>query len=211
MNRTLIGICLGAIPVIGTSANANWLVPWADQAAASAASRAPDDADDSAAGPRQKSADPRLKAWTQVTRSGGAIVGSLMGGWLASLFGRRLTYFLISLAAFATSFYIYHFLDPLDPRFALFAFLLGFVGVTYFGWLPLYLPELFPTHVRSSGTGVTFNSGRILAAVSVLGAGALSRAFDGDYARVGTWTGLVYVLGMIVICFAPDTTRRLED
>ena len=38
LRRTLIGICLGAIPVIGTSANANWLIPWADQAASAAAS-----------------------------------------------------------------------------------------------------------------------------------------------------------------------------
>ena len=90
---------------------------------------------------------------------------------MASLFGRRLTYFLISLASLAVSSYIYLSLTPLDERFPLFAFLLGFVGVTYFGWLPLYLPELFPTHVRSTGTGVTFNSGRILAAASVLGAG----------------------------------------
>jgi hypothetical protein len=59
---------------------------------------------------------------------------------------------------------------------------------------------------------VTFNSGRILAAISVLGAVVLAGWFHGDYARVGTITGLVYVLGMIVICFAPDTTKnRLED
>ena len=138
--------------------------------------------------------------------------GSLLGGWIASLLGRRLTYFAISLTSFAISTYIYSFLDPRDPLFPWFAFLLGFVGVTYFGWLPLYLPELFPTRVRSTGTGVTFNSGRILAAASVLGAGGLMCLFGGDYARVGMFTGLVYVVGMFVICFAPDTTaNKLED
>lgn len=214
LSRTLIGICLGAIPVIGTSANANWLVPWADQAASPQARAG---ASPSALGPDVETppprvGDPRLKAWTQVTRSGGAVVGSLLGGWVASLLGRRFAYFLISLASFAISTTIYQGLNPLDPRFPLFAFLLGFVGVTYFGWLPLYLPELFPTRVRSTGTGVTFNSGRILAAASVLGAGVLMQAFDGDYARVGTFTGFVYVLGMVVICFAPDTTALgVED
>src|SRR5262249_47592127 len=208
LSRTLIGICLGAIPVIGTSANANWLIPWADKVAAATPPRQ-GSADATLVPPGSKSGDPRLKAWTQITRSGGAIFGSLLGGWIASLFGRRLTYFLISLASFLTSSYIYHFLTPLDdPWFARFSFLLGFVGVTYFGWLPLYLPELFPTRVRSTGTGVTFNSGRILAAVSVLGTGLLVGLFGGDYARVGTFTGLVYVVGMIVICFAPDTTRN---
>ncbi len=214
LQRTLIGICLGGIPVIGTAASANWLVPWADQAAsnhAQAKEPRPSAADRSAERPI-KPGDPKLKAWTQVTRSSGAVVGSLLGGWIASLVGRRFAYFLISLASFGISSYIFQALNPLDPSFKWFTFLLGFVGVTYFGWLPLYLPELFPTHVRSTGTGVTFNSGRILAAMSVLGAGVLMRAFDGDYARVGTFTGMIYVLGMVVICFAPDTTKlRLED
>ncbi len=216
LSRTIIGICLGGIPVIGTAANANWLVPWADQVAAARTV-------DVAAAPKAASApldtppakpknDPRLKAKTQILRSGGAVFGSLLGGWLASLLGRRLTYFLISLATFLTSSYIYSFLTPDDPLFGTFAFLLGFVGVTYFGWLPLYLPELFPTRVRATGTGVTFNSGRILAAISVLGAGVLAGLFHGDYGRVGTFTGLVYVAGMIAICFAPDTSKnRLED
>lgn len=212
LKHTLIGIALGAIPVVGTAANANWLIPWSDQAATA---RANVD-NPTAAGVKSKprEGDPRVKAWTQVTRSGGAIFGSLLGGWIASLLGRRLTYFLISLASFLTSLYIYQFLDPLvDQRtFNLFAFLLGFVGVTYFGWLPLYLPELFPTRVRATGTGVTFNSGRVIAAACVLGAGVLMNVLAGDdYAQVGTWTGLVYVLGMIVICFAPDTTRQKQE
>jgi MFS family permease len=188
------------------------LVPWTDLAADQARAADGATADTATASKPARSKDPRSKAWTQVSRSGGAIFGSLLGGWIASLVGRRLAYFFISLASFATSSYIYHVLNPLDPQFAFFAFLLGFVGVTYFGWLPLYLPELFPTRVRSTGTGVTFNSGRILAAASVLGAGGLMHLFGGDYARVGTFTGFIYVLGMIVICFAPDTSAgTLED
>ena len=38
--------------------------------------------------------------------------------------------------------------------------------------------------------------------------------FDDSKANLiwGAFTGLVYVLGMVVICFAPDTSRnRLED
>jgi MFS family permease len=214
LRRTIIGICLGAIPVIGTSANANWLIPWSDQASSRGASAIDDvahDAPQAATAPRSK--DPHLKALTQITRSGGAIIGSLLGGFLATLLGRRTTYFMISLVSFLLSSYIFGYLDPLDRvSFGTFTFLLGFVGVTYFGWLPLYLPELFPTRVRSTGTGVTFNSGRVLAAASVLGAGGLMLAFGGDYARVGSFTALIYAVGMIVICFAPDTTKhRLED
>src|SRR5690606_29699841 len=78
-----------------------------------------------------------------------------------------------SLGAFALSTYIFTQLNPTHEYFGEFAFLLGFVGTTYFGWLPLFLPELFPTRVRSTGTGISFNSGRIVAACIVLSAGLL--------------------------------------
>jgi MFS family permease len=224
LTRTLLGILLGAIPVIGTSANGNWLVFWSDHVAEDQAKQrataAPTPGDTSAnAAPtaenksaKPPAADPRKKAITQIQRSGGGIFGSLLGGWIASLVGRRLTYFLISFFAFALSTYIFGFMTPMDAHFGLFTFLLGFIGVTYFGWLPLYLPELFPTAVRSTGTGVSFNSGRIIAAVVVLGASALITLFRGDFARVGLWTGAVYAAGMLVILLAPSTeAKKLED
>jgi MFS family permease len=218
LSRTLIGILLGAIPVIGTSANGNWLVFWADDAAdvqAKATIVAKYAPNDPAAGPALAAAKAdaaRKKSFTQIQRSGGGILGSLLGGWIASLVGRRVTYFLISLFACATSTYIFGRLNPLHPHFGIYATILGFVGVTYFGWLPLYLPELFPTHVRSTGTGVSFNSGRIIAAVVVLGASGLITLFHGNFARVGLWTGMIYAVGMLIILFAPSTGgKKLED
>lgn len=43
----------------------------------------------------------------------------------------------------------------------------------FFGWLALYLPELFPTHVRATGSGLAYNSGQLATAVGVLLAGFL--------------------------------------
>jgi len=189
---TVIGICLGTVPLLGGWGTLNWLIPWADKVGG---------AD-----------DPRLKATISIWRSTGAAAGSLLGGWLANQFGRRSTYFLISLLSLLSSGYIFWCLTPNSPSFVYWVFTLGFFGTVYFGWLPLYLPELFPTHVRATGSGVTFNFGRILAAVGVLGTGVLVDAFHEDYGQVGRYTHLIYLLGMLVILFAPDTTgRRLDD
>lgn len=202
LSRLLIGIALGAIPVVGSAANANWLVPWTDHANETKAR---------SEGTERKPADSRQKAKTMITRSGGAVFGSLLGGIVASLLGRRLSYFLISLGAFAASSYIFGQLDPLHENFHLASFALGFIGITYFGWLPLFLPELFPTRVRSTGTGIAFNTGRVVAAVVVLSTGFLLNQFGGDYAQVGLWSGTIYAVGMLAAAFIPKNTGKLED
>jgi MFS family permease len=203
LSRTVVGILLGAIPVVGSAANANWVVPWTDHAQQAHAR---------SLGDSRAKPDARSKARTQMTRSGGAVFGSLLGGIVASVLGRRLSYFLISAGSLAVSSYLFGRLDPLHPQFQAFAFLLGFVGITYFGWLPLFLPELFPTRVRSTGAGISFNSGRVVAALVVLSAGFLLDHFSGDYARVGLWSGTIYGAGMIVIWLVPrHTGGHLED
>lgn len=207
LGRTLLGIGLGAIPVIGTAANGNWLIPWTDQVAnarvVEAASRGE--------AFEKKPADPKSKARIQITRSGGGIFGSLLGGIIAAALGRRLSYFVISVAALFVSTYVFSQLDPLDPSFPIWTFILGFVGVIYFGWLPLFLPELFPTRVRATGSGVSFNSGRIVAGIVVLSAGFLVEALGGGYARVGFATALIYGFGLVIIWFAPPHPPKLED
>jgi MFS family permease len=210
-HRTLIGILLGAIPVIGTAANAQWIVPWSEQVQSVQRADRASLSTDTSNSPRPKP-DPKMKARTMISRSSGAVIGSLLGGVLATLLGRRLTYFLISLFTFCISSWIFGSLHPLHPWFLWATFGFGLVGVTYFGWLPLYLPELFPTRVRATGTGISFNSGRALAAIVTLGAGLIVQWFGGDYARIGWWTGMIYAAGMIIILFAPRTdASSLQD
>ena len=203
--RTLIGILLGTIPVIGTAANAQWIVPWSDQFQALQKISAATTSTGVARQDAPRPSDPKNKARTMISRSGGAAIGSLLGGILASFLGRRTTYFLISFLTLSASTWIFGWLTPAHPWFLWASFGFGLVGVIYFGWLPLYLPELFPTRVRASGTGISFNSGRALAAAVVLGTGVLVQLFGGDYARIGLWTGMIYAAGMVVILFAPRT------
>jgi SHS family sialic acid transporter-like MFS transporter len=188
LRLTLIGIAVGTIPILGGWGATQWFIPWADKVGGAA--------------------DPRAKALAGMMRSGGAVLGGLIGGWIANFSGRRLTYFLVSLSSLILGEYIYLYLTPKDSSFWGFVFVLGFVSTIFFGWLPLYLPELFPTYARATGAGVSFNFGRILSAFGVLGTGAITAWFHEDYARAGSITTLVFGLGMLVILLAPDTTKR---
>jgi SHS family sialic acid transporter-like MFS transporter len=84
----------------------------------------------------------------------------------------------------------------------------GLVATLFFGWLPLYLPELFPVHVRATGAGISMNIGRFATAGGVLAAGGLFSWFGGDYSAIGAACSLVYALGIFVIILAPNTRER---
>jgi len=57
-----------------------------------------------------------------------------------------------------------------------------------------------------------FNFGRIATAVLVFSTGLLMTYFEGEYPRIGRLTSLLFVLGMVAICFAPVTSgKQLQD
>jgi MFS family permease len=192
---TLVGILLATIPLFGAWGSANWMVPWAGEA-----------------GETANPPNPHLQAYVSQARSLTGIVGSLLGGWIGHILGRRLAYCGLSLAALFCAQWTFWLLVPTDTSFLYWVAALGFFSGVYFGWLPLFLPELFPTRVRSTGAGVCFNFGRILTAVTVFATGALTAWYPGGYARIGRVTSLVYLLGAAVVWLAPDTSRhQLKD
>jgi hypothetical protein len=102
---------------------------------------------------------PDLKATTQIVLACGAVLGSALGGWAASGMGRRFSYFLMSGGSLGLSACIFLTLNPTDRAFPWAIFALGFVSTMFYGWLPYFLPELFPTPVRATGIGVSYTSG----------------------------------------------------
>jgi MFS family permease len=191
LRTMLIGIALGSIPMIGAWAASKWMIPWADKIGGAA--------------------QPGYKAATQQAWAVGATLGSFFGAQLASLIGRRTAYFLISLGSTALTCGIFTLTAPLRPEFLWVVLCQGFVATLFFGWLPLYLPELFPTRVRATGSGIAYNVGRFATAIGVFVAGTLVGWFGGNLAKVGAVMGIIYALGMIVIWFAPDTTGKTMD
>lgn len=192
LRSTIAGILLASIPLIAAWSAGRWLTPWADHEAGRI--------------------DPGYKARTQAYWAFGATIGSFFGGQVANWLGRRLSYFLISLCSVVLTCGIFLLLRPMEPLFLPMVFIQGLVATLYFGWLPLCLPELFPTRVRASGAGMSYNFGRFFVAIGVLFAGALTEFFGGDFAKAGAIMGTIYALGMVVIWLAPDTThKKLDD
>lgn len=209
LKTTLLAIALGTVPLFGGWGSSNWAVFWASQVGDQKKAAAGDEATKE----QKEKPDPALKARVQLARSAPGSLSSLLGGALAMLIGRRLFYFLLSFAALFCSQYLFWFTSPDQAQFLYWTGALGLFSGFFFGWLPLCLPELFPTRIRSTGAGVSFNFGRILTTIGILvGASLLKELFHGDYAQIGRLTSLVYAVGLVVIFFVPvRNDQELED
>lgn len=185
---TLAAILVSGIPMVGAWSASKWMVPWADKVGGGTHAA--------------------YKAITQGWWATGSIIGSFTGAQLAGWIGRRRSYFLISVAATVATLAMFTLTAPLEPTFLPIVFLQGIVSTLFFGWLAVYLPDLFPVTVRATGAGLAYNAGRFLTAAGVLASGWLFTAFGADYARVGAVLSLVYALGMVVIWFAPGDDPR---
>jgi MFS family permease len=185
---TLLGIVFAAIALIGTWGSVQWLPSWADQLTHGNSRYA--------------------KGLTQLLIAAGAVVGCCIGPWIGARMGRRPAYFLLCLASLIACGAMFRRVGEYGPVFSIMTFVVGVATAAMYGWLPLYLPELFPTAVRATGQGVCYNSGRVFAAVGAVQMGQLLRYYDGSYARAGATITLVYAAGLLLIWLAPETKGR---
>lgn len=185
---TLLGLMFASISLIGTWGSVQWLPAWADQLTHGKVHNA--------------------KAVTQMLIAGGAVLGCLIAPLLGSRTGRRPAYFILCLGSLAACGYLFRAVNEYNGVFQLMVFVVGVATASFYGWLPLYLPELFPTRVRATGQGLCFNFGRILAAIGALQMGRLLQLYQGSYARAGASITLIYALGLVLIWFAPETKGK---
>jgi MFS family permease len=189
LRRLLLGAGLGGVALLGTWASIQQVPTWAYTMTANL-------------GPEFVHA----KSYTQICSASGAIVGTIVAALAGDWLGRRLTYFLMCVLSFASALALFQLTNGYGTQFLAFTLLSGAFTASFYGWLPLYLPELFPTKVRATGQGFSFNFGRIIAAIGALQGGYLiTEVFKNDFAKVCSILSLVYVIGMGIIWLAPET------
>ena len=149
----------------------------------------------------------------------GAITGTVAAAFAGDYFGRRKTYFCLCGMSLVSVLCLFHGNASYGPSLLFWAYVAGACSASFYGWLPLYLPELFATRVRATGQGFGFNFGRIIAAVGSLQLGNLV-AYFGEGLTIGPWKlaggyptactllSLIYVVGMCIIWIAPETKGK---
>lgn len=221
-NRMLLGACLSGVALLGTWGSLQWAPTFADQLAERermTRAAALTEAGDLEAAAAAKTESRRAREWTLIWISIGAIVGTLMAAAMGDLMGRRAAYFTLCALSLASVYIFYLGQSQYGTSFLFWAFIAGTFTASFYGWLPLYLPELFPTSMRATGQGFSFNFGRILAAIGVLQTGNLMGLFQADlklggltiphgYPLACSTLSLIYVVGMVLIWFVPETRGK---
>ncbi len=136
----------------------------------------------------------------------GALVGYLSFGPLADRVGRRWVFALMCVGSLVML--PVTFLTPRTYAHVLLLLpLLGFFNNGIFSGFPIYLPELYPTRIRATAAGFCFNIGRVLAATGPFVTGYLVVAL-GSFGRAASAVALIYLVGLMILPFAPETKGR---
>ncbi len=147
-------------------------------------------------------------SWGLLTLQIGAFFGMLSASWVAAKLGRKKAFAIAFTTALIATACAFNFYREASQTFWLIP-IMGFFQLSVFAVYAIYLPELFPTHLRSTGTSFCYNVGRFLAAAGVPVLGLLKTqvyASHPEPMRPAAMTMCaIFVLGLLVLPFAPET------
>ncbi len=142
----------------------------------------------------------------------GAAVGMMIFTRIAQI-GRKLAFIVGFTAALVATFLVYQNMgSPIAARWMM--FLMGAAQLSVFAGFAIYLPELFPSRLRSTGTSFCYNLGRFAAAAGSFFSAKLTADVYGKYAaqdpalplRYAAMTMCaIFLVGIVTAIFAPET------
>jgi MFS family permease len=137
----------------------------------------------------------------------GGIIGYIAFGYIADVIGRRPTIFLYSVGTLGLGLYLFLGVSTYDP-YPVLLLIYGFFVIGIFSGHAIYMSELFPTHVRSTGVAFCNGFGRIFTSFGPLVAGLLVVQLGGLTNATAIMTCFA-VLSIVAVLLGRET--RDED
>jgi MFS family permease len=187
--RTLIAFAMSLATTLAWWGISAWLPPYVASVAAKAGL-----------------SGPQWASFAGMAYNIGAIAGYISLGFLADAYGRKpVTLFYFALAFITTPVV---FLWTHDLNLLLVAACVnGFFSLGLYSWMPVWLPELFPTRIRATGAAFCFNMPRFIAWIGPLVAGTLIANFGG-FSNAAMTVATIYFLGLVSAPFLPETRGK---
>jgi MFS family permease len=206
--NVIVGIILGLAGIMGLWGIGFWLPELVREAV-----------------PAATAAEKAIQDWhvslAMLLFNGAAAVGTYLFAILMGRVGRRPAFALIFILAVLSVFGVFGFMTNAGQIWWM-APLLGLGTLTVFGGYSIYFPELFPTRLRATGVGFCYNTARYLAATAPFTLGLLTTVYanshpailsslgsvDSPFRYAAFTVAAVFVIGLIVLPFAPETKGR---
>lgn len=160
---------------------------------------------------RTKTITGRLGFWASITSimiNAGAFFGIYAFSLATHVLGRKPTFAISFVSAMLSTALAFWKMQTIGDVFWMVP-LMGFCQLSLFGGYAIYFPELFPTHLRSTGTSFCYNVGRFVAAVGPTALGLLTSYVFADKPEPMRYAGVtmcsVFLIGLLVLPFAPET------
>jgi MFS family permease len=136
----------------------------------------------------------------------GSILGYASFGFLADAYGRKpvtLVYFVLALVLTPVLFFWTRDLTLL----LVLACVNAFFSNGQYTWMPVWLPELYPTRMRATALAFAFNAPRFVAFLGPLLAGTMIVSFGG-FGPAAMVLATIYVVGIVAVFFLPETRGK---
>ncbi|MCC7474071.1 MAG: MFS transporter [Pirellulales bacterium] len=141
-------------------------------------------------------------------------IGAGVGMWLFTIvamrLGRRSTFAIGYASALIVTFMVYWKMNSPSDAYWMMP-LMGAAQLSVFAGFAIYLPELFPSRLRSTGTSFCYNLGRFAAAGGSYFSAELANQAFGQfgsplkerYAAMAMCS--IFLVGLVTLLFAPET------
>ncbi len=187
--RTLIVFLMSLTTTVGFWSISTWVPPFVGSTAAAAGLPAA-----------------QWASYAGMAYTAGSITGYVAFGFLADALGRRgvtMAFFVIALALTPVLFFGTTDLTLL----LLFAYVNAIFSNGQYTWMPVWLPELYPTRMRATALAFAFNAPRFIAFLGPLLAGSMVVMFGG-VGKAAMVLSSIYVIGIIAAPFLPETNGK---
>ncbi len=134
----------------------------------------------------------------------GGIIGYAAFGFIADIVGRRPTVVFYNLGTILVGLYLYLAVDDYN-LYPVMLPIFGFFVFGVFSGHAVYLPELFPTHVRATAVSFCNGSGRVITSFGPLVAGLLVAPFGGDFAKATAIMTCFAALSIVAMALGRET------
>jgi MFS family permease len=137
----------------------------------------------------------------------GAYLGYLTFGFIADRVGRRTTFVLFMVGA-ATMVLLYGQMGRHTQLLMVLGPVLGYFGSGYFSMFGSFVAELFPTHVRATGQGTSYNIGRMAGAAAPYTIGRLLQLPGVGIGTALSITSAFFLLAALLVFTLPDRSGQ---